>query len=83
VDISPEAQNTQDTICKTYETQEEERTKCGHLILLRMVNKIPMDGVTETKCKAETEGMSIQKPPYLRIHPTNNHQTQTLWQMPT
>ena len=30
LDISPEAQNTQDTICKTHETQEEERQKCGH-----------------------------------------------------
>jgi hypothetical protein len=30
VDISPESQNTQDTICKTHETQEEGRTKCGY-----------------------------------------------------
>jgi hypothetical protein len=30
VDISPEAKNIQDTICKTHETQEEERPKCGH-----------------------------------------------------
>jgi hypothetical protein len=29
VDISPEAQNTQDTICKTHEAQEEGRPKCG------------------------------------------------------
>ena len=29
-DISPEAQNTQDTICKTHETQEEGRPKCGY-----------------------------------------------------
>jgi hypothetical protein len=27
VDISPETQNTQDTICKTHETQEEGRLK--------------------------------------------------------
>jgi hypothetical protein len=46
VDISPEAQNTQDTICKTHETQEEGRAKCGYLILLRRGNKIDLEGVT-------------------------------------
>jgi hypothetical protein len=30
IDISPEAQITQDTICKTHETQEEGRPKCGY-----------------------------------------------------
>jgi hypothetical protein len=30
VDISPENQNTQDTICKTGETQEEGKPKCGY-----------------------------------------------------
>jgi hypothetical protein len=49
VDISLEVLNTQDTIYKTHETQEEERPKCGHSILLRRGNKIPMEGVTETK----------------------------------
>ena len=51
--------------------------------LLRMGNKIPMEGVTETKFGAETEGMTIQKLPHLGIHPVNNHETQTLLQMPT
>jgi hypothetical protein len=45
---------------------------------LRMGNKIPMEGVTETKFKAEPEGMTIQRLPHLGIYPTNNHQTQTL-----
>ena len=31
MDISPEAQNTQDTICKTHETQEG-RPKCGYFL---------------------------------------------------
>jgi hypothetical protein len=52
-------------------------------ILLRRGNKIPMEGVTEIKCRADTEGMTIQRLPHLGIHPLNNHQTQTLWQMPT
>ena len=30
------------------------------LILLRRGNKIPMEGVTETKCGAKTEGKAIQ-----------------------
>jgi hypothetical protein len=51
--------------------------------LLRMGNKIPREGVTETKCGAETEEMTIQKLPHLGIHPINNHQTQKLFQMPT
>jgi hypothetical protein len=53
------------------------------LILLRRQNKIPMEGVTEAKFRAETEGMTIQKLLHLGIHSINNHQTQTLLQMPT
>jgi hypothetical protein len=34
-------------------------------ILPRRGNKIPMEGVTETKFEAETEGMNIQKLPHL------------------
>jgi hypothetical protein len=52
-------------------------------ILLRRGNKIPMEGVTETKFREETEGMTIQRLPKLGIHPIYNHQTQTLLQMPT
>jgi hypothetical protein len=52
-------------------------------IFLRRRNKIPMEGITETKCEAETEGIAIQKLSHLGIHPINNHQTQTLLQMPT
>jgi hypothetical protein len=53
------------------------------LLLLRRGNKIPMEGVTETKCEAEIEGMTIQRTPHLGIHPTNNHQNQILLWMPT
>jgi hypothetical protein len=51
--------------------------------LLRRGNKIPMEGVTETKFRAETEGRTIQRLPHLEIHPINNHQSQTLLHMPT
>jgi hypothetical protein len=52
------------------------------LILLRRGNKIPMEEVAETKFGAETEGNTIQRLPH-PINPINNHQTQTLLQMPT
>jgi hypothetical protein len=51
-------------------------------LLLRMGNKIPMEGVTETKYGAETEGKTIQRLPHPGIHPIYNHQTQTLLHMP-
>jgi hypothetical protein len=58
--------------------KKKENQSVDTSILLRRGNKIPMEGVTETKCGAETEGMTIQRLPHLGIHPINNHQTQTL-----
>jgi hypothetical protein len=43
-----------------------------------MGGKIPMEGVAETKFRAEPEGRTIQRLLYLGIHPINNHQTQSL-----
>jgi hypothetical protein len=42
-----------------------------------------MEEVTETKFGAETEGMTIQRLPYMGIHPKNNQQNQTVLRMPT
>jgi hypothetical protein len=42
--------------------KEEGRPKCGYF-------EIFMEGVTETKCGTETEGMTIQRQPHLKIHP--------------
>jgi hypothetical protein len=42
-------------------------------ILLRRMYKTPMEGVTETKCGAKSEGMIIQRLPHLGIHPIYNH----------
>jgi hypothetical protein len=50
--------------------------------LLKMGNKISMQGVTETKFGAKTEGKPIRRLPYPGIHPIYNHQTQTLLDMP-
>jgi hypothetical protein len=42
-----------------------------------------MEGVTETKFRAETGGTIIQRLLHLGLYPINNHQTQTPQQMPT
>jgi hypothetical protein len=52
------------------------------LFLLRMGNKIPMEGVTETKFGAKMKGWTIQRLPHPGIHPINIQQTQTLLHMP-
>jgi hypothetical protein len=52
------------------------------LILLRRGNKIPMEGVIETKFRAETERMTIQRLSHWGFHPMNNHQTETLLWIP-
>jgi hypothetical protein len=61
--------------------KKKEDQSVDTLILLRRENKIPREGVTETKFGAETEGRTIQKLPYLGIYAINNHQTQTLLKM--
>jgi hypothetical protein len=78
VDSSPDAQNIQDTICKTHETQEDQIKDPSILLRRRGVCEIPMNGVT--KFGAETEGMIIQILPHVGIHPISNHQNQIpLW----
>jgi hypothetical protein len=47
-------------------------------ILLRRGNKIHLEGVTETTCGTEMEGMTIQRLCHLGIHPIYSHQTQIL-----
>ena len=47
---------------------------------LRMGNKIPMKGVTETKFGAKMKGWTIQRLSHL--HPIISHQTQALLHMP-
>jgi hypothetical protein len=50
--------------------------------LLRIGNKIPMEGVTEKKFGAKMKGWTIQRLPHLGIHPIISHQTQTLLYTP-
>jgi hypothetical protein len=50
--------------------------------ILRMVNKIPMKVVAETKFGAEIEGRTLQRLLHPGIHHLHNHQTETLLHMP-
>jgi hypothetical protein len=50
--------------------------------LLRIGNKTPMEGFTETKFGAKMKGWTIQRLPHPWIHSIINHQTQTLLHMP-
>ena len=55
--------------------KKREDQRADTLFLLRMGNKILMEGVTETKFGAEMEERTIQRLPHLGIHPVYNHQT--------
>jgi hypothetical protein len=63
---------------------KKEAQSVDTLFLLRRGRKyplIPMEGIT--KFRAETEGRTIQRLSNLGIPPINNHQTQTLFYIPT
>jgi hypothetical protein len=49
--------------------------------LLRIGNKISMEGVTETKFGAKRKGWTIQRLPHPGVQPITSHQTQTLLHM--
>jgi hypothetical protein len=44
-------------------------------VLLRREDKIPLEGVTETKFGEETEGMTIQRLSHQGIHPIYSHKS--------
>jgi hypothetical protein len=50
--------------------------------LLKLGNKIPMEGITETNFGAQMVGRTIQVLPHLEDHPINSYQIQTLLHMP-
>jgi hypothetical protein len=65
---------------KKMKKKEDQRVDTSPLV--RLWNKIPMEGVTETKFGAKTKGWTIQRLPYPGIHPIISHQMQTLLHMP-
>jgi hypothetical protein len=83
VDISPEyLRIPKIQLAKHMKLKKKEDQSVDTSFLLRMGNKIPMEGVTETKFGAEREGRTMQRLSHLGIHPINSHQTQTLLHMP-
>jgi hypothetical protein len=62
--------------------KKKENQSVDTSFLLRRGNKIPMEGVTEAKFRAKTEGRTIQRLSHLGIQSINNHQTQTQLHMP-
>jgi hypothetical protein len=50
--------------------------------LLRIGNKIPMEGVAETKFGAKMKEWTIQRLPHPGVHSIISHQTQALLHMP-
>jgi hypothetical protein len=59
VDINPKALNSQDTIRKTHETQEEERPMCECFSPSENGKENTPGRRTETKYGVETEGKAI------------------------
>jgi hypothetical protein len=78
VDISPEAQNSQDTIPEHMKLKKEEDQSMDTSFFLRKGNKIPMGGAIETKSEAETKVKAIQRLPHMGIHPIYSYHTQRL-----
>jgi hypothetical protein len=62
--------------------KKKEDQSVDTLLLLRMKNKMPMEGVKETKFGPETEEKTIQRLPQPGTHPIYIHKTQTLLHMP-
>jgi hypothetical protein len=82
VEITQKLRTPQIQFTNHMKRNKKEEQSVETSILIRRRNKIPMEAVTETKCGAETEGMTIQRLPHLGIHPIYNYQTQTLLWMP-
>jgi hypothetical protein len=57
--------------------KKNEDQNVDSLPLLRIGNKTPMEGVTETMFGAETKGWTILRLPYPGIHPIISLQTLT------
>jgi hypothetical protein len=49
--------------------KKKEDQSMNSLVFLRRGNKILTGENMKTKCREETEGKAIQRPPYLEIHP--------------
>ena len=57
------------------EIKKNEDQSVDTSFFLRIGNKTPMEGATETKFGAKTKGWTIQRLPHPGIHPIISHQT--------
>jgi hypothetical protein len=74
--ISPEAfRISKIQFAKCMKLKKKEDQSVDTLLLFKMRNKIPMEGVTETKSRAETEERTVQRLLHPGIHTIYNHQT--------
>ena len=67
---------------KHMKLKKKEEQSMDTTFLLRMGNKIPMEGVIETNLGAKRKGWTMQRLPHLGVHPIISHQMQTLLNMP-
>ena len=65
MDSSPKFRIPKIQFTKHKKLKKKEDQSVDTSVLLRRGNKIPMGGDTETKYRAETEGMAIQRLPHL------------------
>jgi hypothetical protein len=49
---------------------KKEEQSVDTLVLLERANKMPMGGITETKCGAESKGKAVQRLTHLGNHST-------------
>jgi hypothetical protein len=82
VDISKKLRIPKIQFAKHKKIKKREDQHVDTSFLLRIGNKIPMKGVTETKFGAKVKGWTIQRLPHPGIHSIISHQTQTLLHMP-
>jgi hypothetical protein len=83
MDIILKIQNIENVIHRPREVKQKEYESVSVSIPLRVRNKILLGKNMVTKCRAETEGITIHCLPNLLIHPIYRHQTQSLLWIPT
>jgi hypothetical protein len=60
---------------KNKKIKKKEDQRVDTSFLLRIGNKIPIEGVTDTKFGAKTKERTIQRLPHPGIHPIISHQS--------
>jgi hypothetical protein len=83
VDVSLETRTLKIQFAKHKKIKKREDQWVDTSFLLRIGNKIPMKGITETKFGAKMKGWTIRRLSHPGMHPIISHQTQTLLHITT